>query len=391
MATDFLHGIEVLEVDDGIRPIQTVRSSVIGLIGTAPDAVAADWPLDTPVLVTNRRRLAGLGDSGSLPKALAGIYDQAGAVVAVIRVTEGTDEADTLGNVAGSSLDGTGVHALKAAQAVLGASPRILIATGFTHQGTDGGTPANPVVAALLSVAPSMRAVVIADGPATTTAAALTYGQSLGSDRLFVVDPKVMVWSQETDAAVAEPASARVAGLIARIDNERGFWWSPSNHEIAGIVGISRPVDFALSDSNSESNLLNEAKIATIIRNNGFRLWGNRTTAQDPLWQFLPVRRTADLIYDSIERALLWAMDRPLSRQLFADIEGSVNAYLRELIALGAIVGGKAWLDPDLNTPATLQAGKLYVDFDIEPPAPLERLTFRAHRNAEYWTEALAV
>ena len=138
-------------------------------------------------------------------------------------------------------------------------------------------------------------------------------------------------------------------------------------------------------------DLLNEAKIATIIRNNGFRLWGNRTTAQDPLWQFLPVRRTADLIYDSIERALLWAMDRPLSRQLFADIEGSVNAYLRELIALGAIVGGKAWLDPDLNTPATLQAGKLYVDFDIEPPAPLERLTFRAHRNAEYWTEALAV
>ena len=43
------------------------------------------------------------------------------------------------------------------------------------------------------------------------------------------------------------------------------------------------------------------------------------------------------------------------------------EAKLRELIALGAIVGGKAWLDPDLNTPATLQAGKLYVDFDIEP------------------------
>jgi len=39
-ATDFLHGVEVIEIDDGPRPIQTVRSAVIGLVGTAPDARA---------------------------------------------------------------------------------------------------------------------------------------------------------------------------------------------------------------------------------------------------------------------------------------------------------------------------------------------------------------
>ena len=50
-------------------------------------------------------------------------------------------------------------------------------------------------------------------------------------------------------AIVPEPASARVAGMIARIDNDRGFWWSPSNQEMFGIVGTSRPVDFALGES----------------------------------------------------------------------------------------------------------------------------------------------
>ena len=41
MPEQFLHGVEVVELDDGIRPIRTVKSSVIGLIGTAPDADAA--------------------------------------------------------------------------------------------------------------------------------------------------------------------------------------------------------------------------------------------------------------------------------------------------------------------------------------------------------------
>ena len=39
------------------------------------------------------------------------------------------------------------------------------------------------------------------------------------------------------------------------------------------------------------------------------------------------------------------------------------------------------------NTPENLQSGHLTVDFDIEPPAPMERLTFRAYRNANYYNE----
>lgn len=51
------------------------------------------------------------------------------------------------------------------------------------------------------------------------------------------------------------------------------------------------------------------------------------------------------------------------------------------------LLGGRAWLDPEINTPAELKAGKLSIDFDLEPPAPLDRLTFRARRNDGYYEE----
>lgn len=149
-------------------------------------------------------------------------------------------------------------------------------------------------------------------------------------------------------------------------------------------------MSFGLSDPNSRANILNENEVATIVRKDGYRLWGNRSTTADPLWAFLSVRRTADMIYESVEQAHLWAMDRPFSAQLINDIRDGVDAYLRHLKALGAILGGRVWLDPELNTEAQLKAGKLYLDFDIEPPAPLEHLIFRAHRNGEYYEELVA-
>jgi phage tail sheath protein FI len=56
MPEQFLHGVEVVEIDSGPRPIQTVRSSVIGLIGTAPEAEEARFPYHTPVLIAGAAR-----------------------------------------------------------------------------------------------------------------------------------------------------------------------------------------------------------------------------------------------------------------------------------------------------------------------------------------------
>lgn len=397
MPETFLHGVEVLEIDAGPRPIQTVRSSVIGIVGTAPRADATAFPLNTPVLIAGSRAEAAKllaeegNDDGTLPAAIDSIFDQVGAAIVVVRVEEDADEATELANVVGgvnsSSGQYEGVHALLGAESILGVAPRILIAPGFTHQRpedpeNEGEHLANPVVSELIGIAERLRAVIIADGPNTTDEAAIAYAGDFGSARVFLVDP----WVKDS-SGTSRPPSAAVAGLIAKTDNERGFWWSPSNQTINGITGTSRAVDFALGDANARANLLNEDNIATIIRQDGFRLWGNRTLSSDPKWAFLSVRRTADIINDSLLRAHLWAVDRNITKNYVQDVVEGVNAYLRNLIAQGAILGGRCWADPDLNTPDQIAQGKVYFDFDFTPPYPAEHITFRSHLTQDYLTE----
>lgn len=402
MAEQFLHGVEVIEIDNGPRPIRTVKSSVIGLIGTAPDADETLFPVNTPVMIAGSRLEAAaldtVGDgSGTLPGAMDGIFDQAGAMVVVIRVEEGADDdatrANMIGGVDATSGEYTGVHALIGAQSVLGVTPRILCAPGFTSDRPDDpenpGTPlANPVVSELLGIAESLRAIIVADGPNTTDAEAVTYSADWGSPRVYIVDPAVKV-SGPAGAIITQPASARVAGLIAKSDNYYGFWHSPSNRVLNGVLGTARPVDFTMGDVNSRANFLNENNVATIIREDGYRLWGNRTPSDDPKWAFLSVRRTADMIQDSLLRAHLWACDRNITKTYLEDVTESVNAYLRTLTAAGAILGGRAWPDPDLNTPANISAGKVYINFDFTPPYPAEHIVFRSHLVNDYIEEIL--
>jgi phage tail sheath protein FI len=395
MSASFLHGVEVLEVESGTRPISVVNTSVIGIVGTAPDADPLVFPLNTPVLVAGSRTEAAKLDTigtglGTLPAALDGIFDQIGAVVIVVRVEEGADETETLANVIGgvNATDGTfeGVHALAGAESVVGFAPRILIAPGFTHQRpTD---LANPVVAELVGLADRMRAVIIQDGPNTTDAAAIVAAGDNGSDRVYLVDPWHLVFIDGDIIAV--PPSSRVAGMIAKSDNDVGFWASPSNREIAGIIGLSRPIDFVLGDRASRANLLNEAKVATTIRQNGFRLWGNRTLSADAKFAFLSVRRTADVLNASLQRAHLWAIDRGITRTYVDDVTDSVNGFLRDLKAQGAILGGTCWADPDLNTPTAVADGKVYFNFDFSPVYPAEHITFRSMLVNDYIEEVFA-
>lgn len=555
MAEQFLHGVEVLDIDSGSRPIQTVKSSVIGIVGTAPDADPLAFPLNVPTLIAGSRLEASKLDmtgegNGTLPAGLDAILDQIGAVVIVIRVEEGTTDDETLANIIGGVNSTTGqyegVHALLAAEAVTGYAPRILCVPGFTSDRVQGGVTAitmtnqgsgygiapnvvltggggsgaaaianlgtgadagkvvsvtidetgsnytsapvvsftsaavlatavaaltadgvstismtnngtgytsaptvaltggggtgatatavlgsgatagqviainvtaagtgyttaptvtlnggqgsgaaasasfgiaaNAVVAEMLGIADRLRAVIIADGPNTNDSDAIAYRGDFGSKRVFVVDPSVLVLD-ESGNTVVDPSSARVAGLIARIDNQLGFWWSPSNQELYGIQGTARQIDFVLGDASSRANLLNENEVATIIRQDGFRLWGNRTCSSDPKWAFLCVVRTADIVNDSLARNHLWAVDRGITKNYVTDVIEGVNNYLRYLTSIGAILGGSCWADPDLNTPDQIAQGKIFFDFDFTPVYPAEHITFRSHLVNDYVQE----
>ena len=396
-AATFLHGVEVIQADAGPRPITTVSSAVIGLVGTAPGASATDFPLNTPVLIAGSRTAAALlrgadgKGAGSLPDAVDSILDQGGALMVVVRVAEGETDAETLAAVQGQGSDYSGVFALLHAESAVGYTPRLLLAPGFTDfQATDanGVTLANPVVQALKTVAAQLKAIAIADAPDTTTTEATAYATRHGSDRLYVVYPKVLR-TNKAGAIVAMPASSCIAGVMARTDYEQGFWKSPSNEEILNIIGTSQNIEFNLSSPTSQANVLNEGNVTTIVRQagRGFRVWGNHTSTTDTRYQFVSVRRTADIINDSVVRAHIWAVDQGITKNYVSEVVEGVNAYLRELKALGAIIDGRCWCDPDLNPASQVQKGIVVFSFDFTPPYSAEHVIFRSQLTNAYITE----
>ncbi|WP_029083402.1 phage tail sheath subtilisin-like domain-containing protein [Bradyrhizobium sp. th.b2] len=466
MTVQYLHGIETIELDSPSGPVETVKSNVIGLVGTAPDADPDLFPLNTPVPVFADALKAGqLKSTGTLLDGIDAIYSQKSAVVVVVRVSEGQSQEETWSNAVGSPSGKTGVWSLLKARPMLGLIPKLLVAPGHTSgrptngvanlvigdegdgyvlattsisiaappaggrtakavpqvvggkltgvvitdpgYGYTGAAPAvtvtgagtgaavtatlghvaNPVGVALASIVDRLRAVAFLDGPGTSYEDAVQYRQDYGSQRISFVDPGVLSWDTENSIYVTKPASAYAAGIQARIDEEKGFWYSFSNELIQNIGGPARPVDFMVNDRDCEANQLNSQQVTTIIHDDGFRFWGLRGTGTDPLWAQLSVRRTADMVYESLERAERSRLDKPFSLQLLAGIQGDVNKYLRLLRSRGALIGGKCWIDPTVNTAATFSAGELTVDFDLEPPACLEHLQFRASRNPNYYTD----
>ncbi|MEQ1670064.1 MAG: phage tail sheath subtilisin-like domain-containing protein, partial [Hyphomicrobium sp.] len=103
------------------------------------------------------------------------------------------------------------------------------------------GTTANPVVAELGGIANRLRSTIIADCPNGTAEQSVAYRRDWATERIYCVDNYPIV--QRGTEQTAEPASARVAGLLAKVDNEEGFWVSPSNHVIEGSIGTSKPID----------------------------------------------------------------------------------------------------------------------------------------------------
>ena len=375
------HGTRLAESNATPVLVQVAQTAVVGLLGTAPDADAAKFPINTPVLLKGTpTEAAGLGDTGTLKDAVDDVFDQIGAYTIVIRVEEGADLAATMSNLVGDATQMTGVHALKKAEAQLGIKPRLIAIPGFT---SGDGLTANPVVAELVGVLDQLKAVAFVDGPDTTDADAIAYRQLIGTPRVYVVDPKVLVWDVEAKAYVARPASARFAGVQARVDTNLGFWHSLSNKLINGIGGASRTVTYGL-----QANYLNENHVGTIINmGSGFVTWGNRAATTDDLWVFLSVRRTADFINEAIEKAYLEFVDKPFSAANLKFMLESGNAAMRTFKASGAILGGRVWIDETLNEPSEMAAGKITLSMEFEPPAPMEDIRFIAHRNIQYYLD----
>jgi phage tail sheath protein FI len=152
---------------------------------------------------------------------------------------------------------------------------------------------------------------------------------------------------------------------------------------MGGITGPSRPIAYYNGQTDSEANWLNQRQITTLRR--GHILWGNRTCAQDPLEAFVNVVRVLDMVDEAVVNNFMWAIDKTQSVPLGTAIVQSLDSFLDELVANGAILGGRVWFERPLNSNEALASGILKISFDREPAAPLEDLQFLAGRNLTYY------
>ncbi|OHX20430.1 phage tail sheath protein [Chromobacterium sphagni] len=380
MPQDYHHGVRVLEIANGTRPIRTISTAVIGMVCTADDADPAAFPLDTAVLITDVQRAIGqAGSKGTLAASLDAIADNASPLVVVVRIKTGKDEAEQNGLVIGTTTAAgqyTGLKALLSAQQRVGVRPRILGAPGLDTL---------PVATELAAIAVKLRAMAyISAWGCKTKEDVAAYRANFGQRELMLIWPDFLSWDSAAGKDAIAPATARALGLRAALDESEGWHKTLSNVVVQGVSGISRDVYWDLQHPATDAGYLNEKGITTLIRREGFRFWGSRNCSSDPQFPFESSTRTAQVLADTIAEAHMWAMDKPLTPVLVKDIVEGINAKGRELVTAGYLLGFRAWYDESANDKEGLKTGKLAIDYEYTEVPPLENLTFRQRITDRY-------
>ena len=311
MAANYLHGPETIEVENGARPVKTVKSAVIGLIGTAPMG-----DVNTLVQCLSEKDAAAFGSQFTgftIPQALGAgtvlvinVLDPAKHKTAiedeVVTFDKSTGQArlahPVVANVVVKNSEGSTTHTantdyrVDAQAGVLTNLGKAIEAGGSVKVSYEYADPSKVTAAdiiggvavELIAMAEKLGAVTYIDAPVGTTFAQALAGRgpegtinfNTSSDRVRLCYPHVKVYDPVTNTERLEPLSQRAAGLRARVDLDKGYWWSSSNQEILGITGVERQLSAMIDDPQSEVNLLNEQGITTVFSSygSGLRLSG---------------------------------------------------------------------------------------------------------------------
>jgi phage tail sheath protein FI len=137
------------------------------------------------------------------------------------------------------------------------------------------------------------------------------------------------------------PPSGSVAGSFARTDAQRGVWKAPAGIE-AALRGV-QALDYRLTDQ--ENGVLNPLGINCLrtFPVHGTIIWGSRTLEgadqKASEWKYIPVRRMALYIEESLYRGLKWVVFEPNDEPLWAQIRLNVGAFMHNLFRQGAFQG----------------------------------------------------
>ena len=242
------------------------------------------------------------------------------------------------------------------------------------------------VVAALEEFCREHRAFLIVDSDANATVASMKRGlpevmTERGGQNAALYFPWIMAPDPlRANQVHTFPPCGAVAGVYARTDLSRGVWKAPAGADasLAGIVG------FAVKLSDADTGVLNPQGIncLRILPARGPAVWGSRTVRGGDQWgsewKYVPVRRMALYIEESLRRGMQWAVFERNAEPLWAKIRLSATTFMHGLYLNGALQGStprEAFFvkcDAETTTEADRAAGVVNIVVGFAPLKPSE-------------------
>ncbi|MCX6674694.1 MAG: YCF48-related protein [Methanothrix sp.] len=213
----------------------------------------------------------------------------------------------------------------------------------------------------------------------------------LRSENVALYFPRVVMSDPLEENRLKEfPPCGIIAGIFARTDSTRGVWKAPAGQD-ATLSGVNSLV-YRLTDK--ENGLLNPLGVNCLrtFPIIGSVVWGARTLrGADVLtseWKYIPIRRTALYIEESLFRALKWVVFEPNDEPLWAQIRLNVGAFMHDLFCKGAFQGGsprEAYFvkcDKDTTTQTDRDKGIVNILVGFAPLKPAEFVIIKIQQIA---------
>jgi hypothetical protein len=209
--------------------------------------------------------------------------------------------------------------------------------------------------------------------------------ESAISDYAAIYHPHIRILDPETNVRKLVPPGGHVAGVFARSDAEEGVHKAPANEIVRGAVELEVPVTTALQDR------LNPKGVNAIrsFKGRGIRVWGARTTSDNPLWKYVNVRRLFLYIEESIDEGTQWAVFESNTEALWARVRQSVSNFLEGVWRDGGLAGSTpeeafyVKADRSTMTQTEIDQGKLIVEVGVRPVKTAEFVIFRITQKME--------
>ena len=186
--------------------------------------------------------------------------------------------------------------------------------------------------------------------------------------------------------------STHLAGRMARQTADDGDvpYRSPSNRSalISGMCNLDGSANYFGEEA---ACVLNGGGIVTVTNFNGWRFWGNNTSAypgtSDPKDRWIAVRRMFNFVKEALTLRFWSQLGEPITRRQIDSIIDSANTYLNGLTNMGALLGGRVECLEEDNSASDLADGKVSFRVYVTPPSPARELMFTMQYDAEYLGE----